>query len=281
MIKAAKRVEKGRNYSKKKAVSNPYVEQKDQNVRVKSFTETWQEHQNRKSSNDALEELTKRFEKMEIKLLDKLQKKEELTCFKCGKTGHKMDECKEVKCYKCGKQGHTSKICKEECKLCGQSSHVTEKCYRNFKCEKCGKIGHTRKFCREEVRRVNYTIEEEASEDEYYAITDDEEELYLTTRSGRTYKPKPEKPVVIKREKKVKVRQDSDDDMMDVDEEKIKVKRIREKSKIEKMKGYDIVEDLEKSNANITFAQILQDPTQKKLLKEALKGIMHQELADE
>ena len=47
------------------------------------------------------------------------------------------------------------------------------------------------------------------------------------------------------------------------------------------MKTYDVVEDLESSKANITFAQILQDPNQRKLLKAALKGIMHQELAED
>ena len=103
----------------------------------------------------------------------------------------------------------------------------------------------------------------------------------MTTRSGKSYKPKPEKPIIIKKEKKVKIKQDSDDDMMDVDEEKIKVKRTREKSRIEKVKEYDLVKDLENSKANITFAQILQDPNQRKLLKAALKGIMHQELAED
>ena len=112
MIKTAKRIEKGRNYNKRRAITNPYVEQKNQEVKVKSFTESWQEYQNSKSksNDDVLDELTKRFEKMEIKLLDKIQRKEELTCFKCGKTGHKINECEEIKCYKCGKSGHTSKI---------------------------------------------------------------------------------------------------------------------------------------------------------------------------
>ena len=41
---------------------------------------------------------------MEIKLLDKIQKKEDLTYYKCKKTGYKINEYKEIKCYKYGKQ---------------------------------------------------------------------------------------------------------------------------------------------------------------------------------
>src|SRR5579859_6897728 len=137
---------------------------------------------------------------------------------------------------------------KVECRLYGKTSYITEKYYKNFKCERYEKKDHTKKFCREEERRINYTNDEESSEDKYYAVTDNEEELYLTTRSGKTYKPKSEKLTIIKKKKKVKTKPDSDNDMMDVDEEKIKVRRTREKSRIEKVKEYDIVKDLENSN---------------------------------
>ena len=46
------------------------------------------------------------------------------------------------------------------------------------------------------------------------------------------------------------------------------------------MKSYNIVEDLEESWSNITFAQLLQDPKQVKLLKDALRWKEHQEIED-
>ena len=72
------------------------------------------------------------------------------------------------------KTGHISKLCKAECELCGKTSHITEKYYKNFKYKKYEKKGHTRKFCREEIRSVNYINDEEESlEDKYYVITND------------------------------------------------------------------------------------------------------------
>jgi hypothetical protein len=67
---------------------------------------------------------------------------------------------------------------------------------------------------------------------------------------------------------------------MDIDDERIKVRKLKEPSKIDKVKSYNIVEDLEETRSNITLAQILQDPKQVKLLKEALKRKEHQELAE-
>jgi hypothetical protein len=67
---------------------------------------------------------------------------------------------------------------------------------------------------------------------------------------------------------------------MDIDDERVKVRKIKEPSKIDKIRSYNIVEDLEEIRSNITLAQILQDPKQIKLLKEALKRKEHQELAE-
>ncbi|XP_047150166.1 uncharacterized protein LOC124822224 [Vigna umbellata] len=37
-------------------------------------------------------------------------------CFKCGKYGHKANECRLSNCYNCGKAGHIAKYCKTETK---------------------------------------------------------------------------------------------------------------------------------------------------------------------
>src|SRR6266496_1629311 len=228
---------------------------------------------------DAIEELTKRFEKMEIKLMNRINKVgTEITCFACEKKGHRANECKAIKCYKCGKEDHTIKFCKATCGMCGQDNHITEKCYKNRECSRCGQKGHSEKFCKKEVRRVNYTTYDYESEEEaeyYYSDTEEESdsEVYVTTRSGKKYHPRSES----KREVKFKRNRRSDDDM-DIDDEKIKVKRNRKKSRIEKLKPYNIVEDLENVKSNVTIAQMLQDPKQRKYLKEALRGEMRQEL---
>ena len=100
---------------------------------------------------------------------------------------HRANECKTMKCYKCGKEGHTIKFCKAICGMCGQDSHITEKCYKNRECSRCGQKGHFEKFCKKEVRRVNYTTYDYESEEEaeyYYSDTEEESdsEVYVTTR---------------------------------------------------------------------------------------------------
>ena len=45
---------------------------------------------------------------------------------------------------------------------------------------------------------------------------------------------------------------------MNIDEEKIRIKRTKEKSEFEKQTKYDISQDLMNTKANITFAQLLQ-----------------------
>src|SRR6266542_6612430 len=162
---------------------------------------------------DAIDELTKRFEKMEIKLMNRINKVgTEITCFACEKKGHRANEYKAMKCYKCGKEGHTIKFCKATCEMCGQDNHVTEKCYKNRECSRCGQRGYSERFCKKEVRRVNYTTYDYESEEEaeyYYSDTEEESENV---------------------------------------------------------------------KSNVTIAQMLQDPKQRKFLKEALKGEIRQEL---
>ena len=66
-----------------------------------------------------------------------------------------------------------------------------------------------------------------------------------------------------------------------IPEENIRTRRIREPSKIERNRSYNIVEDLAETQVHMSFAQALKDPKQMKMLKDALKGKNHVEIADE
>ncbi|XP_050919122.1 uncharacterized protein LOC127136628 [Lathyrus oleraceus] len=51
-------------------------------------------------------------------------------CFKCGKFGHRDNECKNniLRCFKCGKTGHCVENCKSvgpTCYNCGEQGHIS------------------------------------------------------------------------------------------------------------------------------------------------------------
>ena len=64
---------------------------------------------------------------------------------------------------------------------------------------------------------------------------------------------------------------------MDIDKE-FKVKRNKGDSKFNKMKPYNIREDLMQKKANITIVQLLQDQKHQKILKDYMKRLIFQEL---
>jgi hypothetical protein len=69
---------------------------------------------------------------------------------------------------------------------------------------------------------------------------------------------------------------------MKVDEdEDLRVRKYRGKSVIDKVEDYNILEDLMQQKAQATFAQMLKDPKQQKLLRDAMKRTTQQELVDE
>jgi len=97
---------------------------------------------------------------------------------------------------------------------------------------------------------VTSTIKRLNNIEEYYRSSDDEE-IYVITRSGKTYKLKTkteEEPVKKKsklnKEKELRIKKKKkDDDFMDIDK-KFKVKRNKGNSKFDKMKQYNIGKDL-------------------------------------
>ncbi|XP_068221724.1 uncharacterized protein [Palaemon carinicauda] len=78
-------------------------------------------------------------------------------CFGCGEVGHRISECKKekgVKCYRCGMTGHIASGCRSNrtnviCGNCGKDGHYARMCKEpRGKCTECGADGHVARVCR-------------------------------------------------------------------------------------------------------------------------------------
>ncbi|XP_068226751.1 uncharacterized protein [Palaemon carinicauda] len=78
-------------------------------------------------------------------------------CFGCGETGHRISDCKKekvVKCYRCGMTGHIASGCRNNrmnviCGNCGKDGHYARMCKeQRGKCTECGADGHVARVCR-------------------------------------------------------------------------------------------------------------------------------------
>src|SRR6266542_1965772 len=189
---------------------------------------------------------------------------------------------KKIQFYKCKKFEHYANECKEEkqvekCKTCDKIEHNFKECYKNQTCKKCKKKENTKTVYKRIIERLN-NIEK------YYSSSNDKE-IYVTTRSEKTYKSKTKtKEELIKKksesnkEKELKVKKKKkDDDFIDIDKE-FKVKRNKGDSKFDKIKSYNIGEDLMQQKANIIIAQLLQDQKHQRILKDYMKRPIFQEL---
>lgn len=192
----------------------------------------------KEEKDEVIDELVKKFEKMEIKLAER--------------EFRKSSERRSYTCYTCGKEGHVSKNCGRKCKHCGKEGHETEKCFTIRKCNKCNKKGHTESFCDKIMKRINYIDDSE-----------DEREVYISTRSGRNYGGR-----------KKNIPESDEDEDMEVDEERPKVPKVKKslgKSRFDKLKDYDIGEDIALQRANITIGQLLKLKQQRVNLNRDLR----------
>jgi hypothetical protein len=274
-INRARQVEIGVEASEDDNESNERRNQYDNKpIRKNTFT------REKDVKRDAMDELIEKFDKMAIKLANIEQGKtnrnrnnNDKGCFNCGKTGHIARDCRAQRNMRQNTRNNT-------CNNCGRIGHTERECYGNQICQRCGKKGHTQQVCRSTISRINYTdYDNQDNDDEFYNEDnneyDDEDEIYVTTRSGfNTQKGRPKKePKKFDGTHKTVGKAP-----MKIDEnENRRVRRFRGKATIDEVEDYNMWENLMQQQAQVTFAQMLKDPKQQKLLRDAIKRKTHQE----
>jgi len=126
------------------------------------------------------------------------------------------------------------------------------------------------------TREVNYINYEDVNYVDYENYENDQE-VYITTRSGKKY-VNPTPKIVTPRETTPGRRTQP----MKIDREEIRIKRTLEPSKMEKMTPeVDITEIMNQTQANITIAQLLNNPIYRRELTAALRKHEYKELRAE
>ncbi len=217
------------------------------------------DNRNNRDNDTSVDELTRQLEKMKIQMANLTKNN--------GRNNYDDSWRRGVTCYRCNKRGHLANECHRN-----QGTNVPMENRRREN----GNNGR-QEYERNSIQRLNYVYEDEEDYDNYF---DDCEDLYVTTRSGLNTQGKPRgRP---KREFDGTHRKTVGKAPMKVDEdEEMKVRKYRGKSIIDKVEDYDIVEDLMQQQVQATFAQMLKDPKQQKLLRDAIKRKTQQELVDE
>ena len=173
-------------------------------------------------------------------------------------------------CYNCGKTGHTKRDCRQQ-----RQNNITT-------CNYCNKRGHSENDCWTKQNRTRYnnnnvqgrnnnqnmrTREVNFIDYENYERYDDDQEVYITTRSGRKY-DNPTPKITTPRETTPRRRTQP----MKIDNEEVKVKRRMEPSRMEKMTPtVDITEIMNQTQANISIAQLMNNPVYRRELSAAIR----------
>src|SRR6266511_4790804 len=139
---------------------------------------------------------------------------------------------RNITCYKYDRIGHYARECTQK--------SIKPRYNPDFYCINCNRQGHTSKYC---TRRkiVNYLEE-----------SDSEGEIYLTTRSGKSYNVKNFNNFTRNKDKDDKKKIKGDDIEIDI-------RTTRGSSRLDRTQSYDVIKDLDDIKPNITFAQLIKE----------------------
>ena len=174
-----------------------------------------------------------------------------------------------VTCNYCYKQGHVKSECRTK-QYQGQRNNTPRPQFQNR-----NNGNNTR-----EVNHINHYNNhyDNYYDNEYYGENEDmmynnDQEVYLTTRAGNSYNG-------INRDTTPKPTNKPRPQHMNIDNEFSGVRRTRGQSELERMTPEtNIIEVMNQTKANMTIAQMANNPTYRKQLLEALRRPMgHQEL---
>ena len=188
------------------------------------------------------------------------------TCYNCGRTGHMQKECRQQR-----RNNATS------CNYCKRTGHNENDCWtKQNRMKYNNNNAQRRNNDQNNTREVNYINYEDVNYVDYENYENDQE-VYITTRSGKKY-VNPTPKIATPRETTPGRRTQP----MKIDREEIRIKRTLEPSKMEKMTPeVDITEIMNQTQANITIAQLLNNPIYRRELTAALRKHEYKELRAE
>src|SRR6266498_5886514 len=212
-----------------------------------------EENPKKKQDKDEIKELIRKMEKLSINLIQANQRIEE------GFNKRKNPR-RNITCYNCERIGHYT----SECTQPSSKPSSKPKYNPDFYCTNCNKQRHTKRYYSRR-KAVNYLEE-----------SDSEGEIYLTTRSGKSYNVKNFNSFAKnkdKDDKEIKKKKIRGDDM------EIDIRTTRGSLKLDRSRSYDVIKDLDDIKSNITFAQLIKENKRiKKELRDTMKRPTYKEL---